>query len=80
MGADFRFLANDRAIDMVDHPPTLADQPRGMGQEQVGRSAFPLRIGGREMLADVTKSGGSEQRVGDRVNNDIGVAVAGETP
>ena len=30
------------------------------------------------MVADVAKSGGSEQSVGDRVEHDVGIAVPGE--
>ena len=39
---------------------------------------LPLRVGGREMLADIAKPGGAEQGVGDRVEDDVGVAVAGK--
>ena len=42
--------------------------------ERVG--ARPLRVGVGEVLADVAEPGGAEQRVGDGVGDDVGVAVA----
>ena len=56
-----------------------AEQLGGMGEEQVRRRALPLRVGRREMLADVAEPGRAEQRVGDRVEDDVGIAVAGES-
>ena len=58
--------------------PLRAEQTDRMGEEQVGRRAFPLRVRRREMLADVAEARGAEQGVGDRVEDDVGVAVAGE--
>ena len=79
MRADLGLLANDRAVDMVDDPaadrgPAAAAWARKM----VGRGALPLRVGRREMLADVAEAGGAEQGVGDGVEHDVGIAVAGE--
>ena len=50
-----------------------------MGQENAAVGALPLRIGGREMLADIAQAGGAEQCIGDGVEHDVGIAVAGET-
>ena len=78
MRADLRLLGNDRAIDMVDDRALRAQQIDRMVQESDRRRAFPLRVGRREMLADVAEAGGAEQGVGDRVEHDVGVAVAGK--
>ena len=51
MWADFRLLANDRAVDMVDDAAIRADELGGTGEELIGRRAFPLRVRRREMLA-----------------------------
>ena len=40
----------------------------------------PLRVGVGEVLADVAEPGRAEQRVGDGVGHDVGVAVAGQAP
>jgi 2-C-methyl-D-erythritol 4-phosphate cytidylyltransferase/2-C-methyl-D-erythritol 2,4-cyclodiphosphate synthase len=63
---------------MVDDPAAVADEAGCVGEEQVRGSALPLRIGRREMLANVAEAGSSQQGVGDRVEDDVGVAVAGE--
>ena len=78
MGADLRLLGDNRAIDMVDDPAAISDQLRRVGEEAVGRRAAPLRVRRREMLADVAQPGRPEQRIGDRVEDDVGVAVAGQ--
>ena len=47
-----------------------------MVEERGGGGAAPLRVGRREMLADVAGADRAEHRVGDRVEHDVGVAVA----
>ena len=78
MRPDLWLLANDGAIDMVDQPAGITDRGRRVNQEQIGSGALPLRVGWREMLADVAEPGGAEQRVGDRMEDDVGIAVAGQ--
>ena len=57
-------------------PPAVADQLGGVGEETIRGGASPLRVGRREMLADIAEPGGAEQGVGDGVEHDVGVAVA----
>ena len=58
--------------------PLRAQQLGGMGEEEGRVRAFPARVGRREMLADVAEAGRAEQRVGDGMEDDVGIAVAGE--
>ena len=53
MWADLRHLADQRAIDVGYLEPVRHCQANRVAQENVGRRAFPLRIGGREVLADI---------------------------
>ena len=47
-----------------------------MEQELVGRGAAPLRIGRREVVADVAFADRAQHRVGDRVQAGVGVGMA----
>ena len=46
-----------------------------MNQEPVGGRATPLRIGGREMIADVALADGAEDGVGEGVQAGVGDLV-----
>ena len=78
MRSDLRSLANDRAVDEIDDAVRLADERRGMGQENAAVGAFPLRIRRRKMLPDVTEACGTEQRVRNGVEDHVGIAMAGK--
>ena len=79
VGAHLRLLRDDRAIHMVDDCAACTRSSfAAWRRKTIGRRALPSRVGRREMLADVAKAGGAEQGVGDRVEHDVGVAVAGE--
>ena len=43
-----------------------------------GVGALPLGIAGREVGSDIAGGNGAEQRVGERVQQDVAVGVAGE--
>src|SRR5688572_10026967 len=53
MGADTRCLTDDGEVDVDDAALSLADEPGGVFEEDLRCGAFPLRIGGREVRADV---------------------------
>src|SRR3546814_19160253 len=61
---------------MVDPPAARRDAFAGEGEEAVRRRAAPLRIARREMVADVAVGEGAEDRVGQRMKRDIGIAMA----
>src|SRR3546814_5563638 len=76
MRANFRRFGNDGQVDMVDPPAARRDAFAGEGEEAVRRRAAPLRIARREMVADVAVGKGAEDRVGQRMKRDIGIAMA----
>src|SRR3546814_11708081 len=76
MRANFRRFGNDGQVDMVDPPAARRDAFAGEGEEAVRRRAAPLRIARREMVADVAVGKGAEDRVGQRLKRDIGIAMA----
>src|SRR3546814_9108132 len=53
MWADPRRLADDGHVDMVDAAAALFDQRACMLRKARGGGAAPLRIAGREMVADI---------------------------
>jgi hypothetical protein len=59
-------------------PPRAVIRSRARRQEPRRGSALPLRIAGREVTADVAVRDRAEQRVGDRVEQDVGVAMTGK--
>ena len=70
-------LADQGDVDMVDTPASRLDQRSGMLDERGGSGATPLRVAGRKMIADVAGADRPEQGVGERVEQDIGVAMPG---
>jgi tRNA-dihydrouridine synthase B len=76
MGTDARRLADDRDVDMGDHAAALFDQrPRAIEEQRRGRAA-PLRVGWREMVANVAAADRAENGIRQRVEHHVGVAMA----
>jgi hypothetical protein len=76
MRADLGRLADDRDRSMKSiTPPCGGEQRRRMLEEACRGGTAPLRVAGREMHADIARADGTEQRIGDRVERDIGVAM-----
>ncbi len=63
---------------MNDAPSGPNQELDGMAQESVGRHAAPLRIGRREMLADVAGADRAQQRIGQRMQGYVGVGMTGQ--
>ncbi len=63
---------------LVRRAAALADKLRGVQQKHGGIRAAPLRIGGREMVADVAGADRAEQRIRQRMQAGVGVGVAFE--
>ena len=57
-------------------PPAAATSRGGMAEEAMRRRAAPLRIAGREMQADIAGAERAQDRVGERVEPDIGIGMA----
>ncbi len=78
MRADARRLAHHRHIDMDDAAFGLRDEIGGMAQEKMRGRAAPFRIARREMHADIAGAERAEDRIGQRMQPDIGVGMADE--
>ena len=76
--ADLRRLADDGEIKMRDAAAALRDAVAGEFEEAIGSRAFPLRIARREMRTDIAIGQRAEQGVGEGMQTDIGVGVAGQ--
>ena len=78
MRRHLRALEHDGGVD-VDHPqPLAAHQGRHLAQQRDRVGAAPALVGVGEVLADVAQPGRPQQRVHDRVREDVGVGVAGQ--
>ena len=78
MRADLRRFADEGRVEMDDRAAARPHAFRRMGEKDFRRRALPLRIGGREMLADVALGQRAVERVGERVQADVGVGMAAE--
>ncbi len=63
---------------MVDYGAPVAQKFGRMGKKTEESAPFHCGSDGGEMVADVAKSGGAEKRVGNRMQHDVGIAVAGK--
>ena len=72
-------LADDGRIDIERRKAVFTQQGNGFFQKQQGRNAFVLRVLVREMLADIAHGGSAQQRVGNSMEEHVGVAVAEQT-
>src|SRR5262249_3204806 len=75
---ELRFLGEDDHTH-VDNPPASAVQALERRVEEKARvGALPLRVRVRAGVTNVSRAGGGQQRVGDGVQDHVGVAVTGE--
>ena len=79
MRSDPRRFANDGEVDMVDDAAATLDQRAGVLDKARRGHTAPLWVTGREVVADVAFTGRAEQRVGDRMQCDVRVAVADQS-
>ena len=65
----------------MGYPSALGrDEFRRVGQKAARIGAAPARVTGREMAADITGADRAEDRIGQRVQPDIGVGMAEQGP
>ncbi len=76
--ADLRRFADERRVEMDDRAAARTHTFGRMGEEHLRRRALPLRVRRREMLADVALGERAIDRVGKRVQADVGVGMAAE--
>ena len=77
--ADFRAFADDRHIDGSHDAAACANKIGGVAQKLAGRSAAPVRVAWRKMLADVPGANRAKHGVGQRMEPDISVGMSDET-
>ena len=75
---ELRRLRDDRRVDVADRVATLARQRRDVAQQRAAVGALPARIGVREVRAEVAQRERAEERVADRVQQHVGIGMAGE--
>ena len=75
---DLRRFADERRVEIDDGAASRPHPLRRVGEKDLRRRALPLRIGRREVLADVALGEGAIERVGERVERDVGVGMAAE--
>lgn len=80
MRADLRRFADQRHITMGDASASVAHKLSGMRQEAVRGCALPLRVTRREVAADISSANCRQQGVGQSMEADIGIGMAGELP
>src|SRR5947209_3098481 len=71
-------LGDHDGVDVDDLVAGLLEQPRRELEQIQAGHPFPLRIGVREMLADVTERGRTEQGVDDRVREYVRIGMSFE--
>ena len=75
MWADLRLSKNKRRVH-IDHGVTRRPHPlQGLAQKNCRVSAFPLGIGGRKQRADIRRSHGAEQGIGQRMQKHVAIGV-----
>ena len=73
-----RRLRDDGGIDVADAPAALLQLLGDAAQQDAAVDAGKRRVGVREMAADVAQPRRAQQRVADRVQQHVGVGMAGE--
>ena len=69
-------FGEDGGVDIPRRPARLPSQADGLAQQFLAIGVTEALVGGRKMLADVPQRGRAEHRVGDGVEEDIGVGMS----
>src|SRR5690606_23578941 len=73
---DFRRLAHDGEVEIDNPAPALANEARGMLEEDPGSGVLPAWVGGRKEGADIAFAEGAVDRIGERMERGVGVGMA----
>ena len=76
MGADLGALTDQSDVDMLDARTCGFREVHGMAQETLAIGAFPLRVGGWEMYADIAFAKGAENGVDQSMPTRVRIGVA----
>ncbi len=78
VGRHARGLGDDGSVDVQDAPAAVGEELRHLAQELAAVDSLETRVGVRKVPADVALASGTQQRVADRVQQHVGIAVARE--
>src|ERR1700693_6570155 len=78
MRADFWSGEDQRGIQVHEFVARGLDTLQRRKQKHGGVGVFPLRVGRRKQRSNVGTGDGAEQRVGNRVQQDVAVGMAAE--
>ncbi|MPN44855.1 hypothetical protein SDC9_192422 [bioreactor metagenome] len=76
MRGQARRLRHDGAVDVAHFPARRAHAPQRLGQQHGRIGAAELRVAVGKVRTNVTQRRGAQQRVGDGVQQHVGVGVA----
>ena len=77
MGPDLGCFADDGEIEMGDHAAAPVHQVDGMKQELVRCRVAPAHVTGRKMFADIASRQCTEQCIGQGMQGNIRIGMAG---
>src|SRR5215207_9466584 len=80
MRSDARRFREDSGVDIPGNPTRLPCQAVDLAQQMLAVSVSEALVGGWEVLADVTERRRAEDRVGDGVEQHIGVRMPCQPP
>jgi hypothetical protein len=69
-------LGHDGAVDIADLEALGAHAPGSLGQQHGGVRPLELRVGIREMAADIAQRRSAEQGIGDCMQQHVGIRMA----
>jgi hypothetical protein len=76
MGGNFGPFSDEGGIDIEDGGPFFVSELLDFFKEDETAAAFPLGIGVREIVTDISLAHRSQKGIGNCVNEDIGIGVA----
>ena len=75
MRGEFGLLGDQRRVD-IDRPPAFFSQQRhSTAQQHAAVGTLVARVGVRKVAANIAQRDGAEQRVGNRVQQRIGIGM-----
>src|SRR5215208_3441919 len=79
MRPDARRFSEESGVDIPGNPARLPHQADNLTQQTLTISVSEALVGGREVLPDVAQCGRAEDRVSDRMEQNVGVGMPFQT-
>jgi hypothetical protein len=80
VGEKFWSFGEKGGVHIQDRGLFFFGESGGFGEEEGTCDIFPFRVGVREVGSDIARTEGSENRIGESVEKDIGIGVPFEAP